>query len=83
MTGSEHAHKMPITPSLMQALRSACAVYTKRMEVEKKQEKRGICKRIIIQPRRIKICKRIGIKKEATFRSAKMQHKKTTRCHQK
>ena len=35
VTGSGHAHKIPITPSLMQARWSTYAVYTKCMEVEK------------------------------------------------
>ena len=34
VTGSGHAHKMPITPS-MQVRQSAYAVYTKRMEEQK------------------------------------------------
>ena len=33
VTGSRHAHKMPITTSLMQARRSSYAVYAKCMEV--------------------------------------------------
>ena len=38
VTGSGHAHKMPITPSLMQTQRSAYAVHTKRIEEEKVRE---------------------------------------------
>ena len=37
VTESRHAHKMLITPSLMQARRCACAVYTKCMGDEKQQ----------------------------------------------
>ena len=42
VTGSGHAYKMPITHSLMQARRSAYAVYTKRMEEEKAKKKKDM-----------------------------------------
>ena len=50
VTGSGNAHKLTVTPTLMQARRSAYAVYTKCME-EGKYEKR----RLRQQPMRMKI----------------------------
>lgn len=40
VAGSGHAHKMPITPSLLQARRSAYAAYSKRMEEEKARKEK-------------------------------------------
>ena len=42
VTGSGHAHKMPITPSLMQERRSAYAVYTNGMEEEKPRKEKDM-----------------------------------------
>ena len=42
VTVSGHAHKIPITPALMQARRSSYAVYTKCMEVEKARKDKDI-----------------------------------------
>ena len=46
MTGSRNAHKMSVTPFLMQVRRSAYAVYTKRMEEGKPRKEKDMQQKV-------------------------------------